>query len=78
MALVFHGVQAIFVLGVGICVLVSAFRESAGQGFMTMCIPCYVFYFVYGVCDSPLIKVLYSIAILTRLAALALPLEINQ
>src|SRR5688572_2752703 len=38
MALVFHGVQAVFALVVGICVLVAAFRESAGQGFMTMCI----------------------------------------
>ena len=74
-ALAFHLVQIIYSLIVGIAVLVSAFRESTGTGFMTMCIPCYVFYFVYSVCDSPLIKLLYSIAILSRLAGLALPME---
>ena len=74
-ALAFHVVQAIYGLIVGILVIVTAFRESAGQGFMTMCIPCYALYFVYSVCDSALIKLLFSIAILTRLAAFALPLE---
>jgi hypothetical protein len=74
-ALAFHLVQAIFSLIVGILVIVSAFRESTGQGFMTMCIPCYSLYFVYAVCDSALIKLLFSIAILSRLAGLALPLE---
>lgn len=74
-ALAFHLVQSIYGLIVGIAVIVTAFRESTGQGFMTMCIPCYALYFVYSVCDSALIKLLFSISILTGLAGLALPME---
>jgi hypothetical protein len=72
-ALAYLVLQGIFSIVVGIMILVCAFREGAGQGFLTLCVPCYVLYFVYGRCDSPLIKILFSISILTRLAGLAPP-----
>lgn len=68
-------VQAIFSLVVGIMVLVSAFKDSVGQGFMTMCIPCYALYFVYGRCESALVKGLFSVSILAQLASLAPPFK---
>jgi hypothetical protein len=74
-AAAFHVAQAIFWLVVTIMVIVAAFRESTGTGFLTMCVPCYVLYFVYSVNDNPTLKMLYSIAILTRLAGFALPFE---
>ena len=69
----YHAVQLLFGLVVGIMVIVNAFQESAGQGFLTLCVPCYALYFVYARCESALIKWLFTIAILTRVAGFALP-----
>jgi hypothetical protein len=71
---VFHVVQALISLGVGILILVAAFQDSVGQGFLTLCVPCYVFYFVFGRCDSSLIKLLFLISLSTRLAGLLIKL----
>ncbi len=68
-ALVFVGLQAIYGLGVGIFTLVLAFKESAGTGFMTLCIPCYSLYFVYGLSENPLLKALFTVSILTSAAS---------
>jgi hypothetical protein len=32
----------------GIFILIDAFQKSVGKGFMVLCIPCYVFYYVFG------------------------------
>jgi hypothetical protein len=37
----------------GIWVLIDAFKVSVGQGFLTLCIPCYVFYFLFAVSQNP-------------------------
>jgi hypothetical protein len=31
-----------------IFILIDAFQKSVGKGFMVLCIPCYVFYYVFG------------------------------
>ena len=36
-----------------IMILVEAFKMSTGEGFLTLCIPCYIFYFVFGKLQSP-------------------------
>jgi hypothetical protein len=56
-----------------IMVLVSAFRESVGTGFLTLCVPFYVFYFVYATCDSKLAKSMWSLAIIGRIGLWLLP-----
>ncbi len=73
-AIVFQVVQIIFSLGVGIMILVAAFQDSVGQGFLTLCVPCYIFYFVFARNDSQLLKMLFLVSILTRLAGLLVKL----
>jgi hypothetical protein len=36
----------------GIIILVAAFKESVGQGFLCLCIPFYVFYFAFAKYES--------------------------
>jgi hypothetical protein len=67
-AMVFVGLALLFYLGISITVLVFAFKESAGTGFMTLCIPFYALYFVYGLNDNPMLKALYSVALLVMVA----------
>jgi hypothetical protein len=55
---------AIYSLTVHICVLVAAFRESVGTGFLAMCIPFYAVYFVFSVSDNVWLKTFYPVAIL--------------
>ncbi|MCZ6835082.1 MAG: hypothetical protein O7G85_04845 [Planctomycetota bacterium] len=51
-------------LAIGIFVLLSAFREGIGQGFLTLCVPFYGLYFVYGVCESQWVKWLFTAILL--------------
>jgi hypothetical protein len=37
----------------GIWVLIDAFKVSVGQGFLTLCVPCYIWYFLFGVSTNP-------------------------
>jgi hypothetical protein len=37
----------------GIWTLVDAFKTNATQGILTLCIPFYVFYFLFAVSDNP-------------------------
>jgi len=66
--LVFVFVALLYYVGVSITVLVLAFKEGAGTGFMTLCIPFYALYFVYGLSENPMLKALYSVALLVMLA----------
>jgi hypothetical protein len=43
----------IFVIGLGIAVVVSAFRTSLVQGLLTFFVPFYALYYVYGVSKNP-------------------------
>jgi len=68
MKLAFLGVALLYVLVVHIMVLVAAFSESVGTGFLSLCIPFYAIYFVYKVSDNDLLKILYGFAILINVA----------
>jgi hypothetical protein len=64
----FLGVAALYSLTAHIIVVVAAFRESVGTGFLTLCIPFYALYFVFKVSDNDTLKVLYTAAIILNLA----------
>jgi hypothetical protein len=61
-------VAGLFAMGVQIAVLIAAFQESTGTGFLTLCVPFYVFYFVYGVSGSKTLKILLAGMILVLIA----------
>ena len=54
----------IYSLTVHICVIVAAFRESVGTGFLTLCFPFYAVYFVFAVSENTWLKTFYPVAIL--------------
>lgn len=56
----YMAVESIFTLGVVIMVLVFAFREGILTGFLTLCVPFYVLYFVFGVCDNQWVRALFG------------------
>ncbi len=58
--LAFAGWHGIYSLIIAIVVLVAAFRESIAQGFLTLCVPFYVLYFVFAVADSSWVRWLYG------------------
>ncbi len=64
MMLAFIGVVAIYYFAVWIVVLVVAFKDNVGTGFLTLCIPFYAIYFVFKVQESDTLKVLYGVAVL--------------
>jgi DNA-directed RNA polymerase subunit RPC12/RpoP len=68
MMLAFVGLTVLYVLTTHILVLVAAFRESVGTGFLSLCIPFYALYFVFKVSESDTLKVLYGCAILLNIA----------
>jgi len=37
----------------GIWLLVEAFKMSMAEGFLTLCVPCYAFYFAFAKLQSP-------------------------
>jgi hypothetical protein len=67
------GIAALYSLGTHIVVLVAAFREGIGTGFLTLCIPFFALYFVFKLNDNDTLKVLYGVAILVSLALQFLP-----
>src|SRR5436190_4231237 len=74
MATIFQISAAVFVVIVHIMAVVSAFQDGAGTGVMTLfCFP-YAIYYVYARSDNPTLKVLYSIALLIRIAGFAVPM----
>jgi hypothetical protein len=67
MMLAFVGVAAIYCLVVHILVLVAAFQEGAGTGFLALCLPFYAWYFVFKVSDNDTLKILYFSAIILNI-----------
>lgn len=63
-----------FVVGllVLVLVLVSAFREGIGTGLLTLCLPFYVLYFIYFVCESLWTRCLFTANILGYLLSMVL------
>ncbi|MBW2523575.1 MAG: hypothetical protein JRI23_05345 [Deltaproteobacteria bacterium] len=43
-----YGLGALIALVCAIRVLIAAFQESVGQGFLSLCVPFYIFYYVFG------------------------------
>lgn len=76
-ALAYIGLASLFEFGVWITVLVFAFIEGIGQGLLTLCVPCYILYFVFGVCENQYVKVLFALAILSNVAGLFLQSSMN-
>lgn len=71
--LAYVGFWFLMVIASAILVLIDAFQDSVGTGFLTMCVPFYVFYFVYVKCDNKLVKAVYSLMLLSRLGFWILP-----
>jgi hypothetical protein len=68
MMLAFLGVAVLYVLVAHILVVISAFKESVGTGFLTMCIPFYGLYYVFKVSEDETLQILYTVAIVINLA----------
>lgn len=67
-ALVSYGIGLV----INVCVLVVAFREGIGTGFLTLCLPFYILYFVYGVNESSWVKGLFTANLLAQILSFAL------
>ena len=52
LGMVLSGIGGLASLVGGIIIMVAAFKESTGQGFMCLCIPLYVFYFAFAKYES--------------------------
>jgi hypothetical protein len=61
-----------------IIVLIAAFKESVGTGFLTLCVPLYVLYFVYGQCESKFVKSMWSLSILAQVGIMFLPNHLGE
>ena len=66
--LAFLGVAVVYCLTAHILVVISAFRESVGTGFLTLCVPFYGLYYVFKVSESETLRILYVTAYLLNLA----------
>ena len=64
MMLAFVGTAALYSVTAHIIVVVAAFKESIGTGFLTLCVPFYGLYFVLKVSESDTLKVLYASAVI--------------
>ena len=68
MKLAFLGVAGLYVLTAHIIVVVAAFKEGVGTGFLTLCIPFFALYFVFKTSESDMLKLLYGFAVLINIA----------
>ena len=66
--LAFLATAVVYTLVTHVCVVVVAFKESIGTGFLAMCIPIYALYFMIKSEDYPTLKALYTVAALLNLA----------
>jgi len=61
------GIALLYWLTVHLIVLIAAFRSGVGTGFLCLCIPLYVLYFVFKVHDNDTLKVLYGGVVLINI-----------
>jgi hypothetical protein len=73
MMLAFIVVVALYCLTVHLIVVVAAFHDGAGQGFLTLCIPLYALYYVYKVNESSTLQMLYGSAVILNVILRFLP-----
>jgi len=63
----FAGLGLLYTLGTSLTVLIHAFKkEGIGQGFLCLCIPFYILYYVFGRSDSPLLKAMFVLYLLIQ------------
>ncbi len=70
--------SGVFGLTISIWLLVVAFSESVGKGFMCLCIPFYGIYFALECQDNAYLKGLYCLVILTAILRFFIPLPGNN
>ena len=66
--LAFLGLSLLYLLTAHIIVVIAAFKESIGKGFLALCIGIYTIYFVFKESESNTLKALYGVVILIWLA----------
>ena len=75
MMLAFILVAALYCLVVHLIVVVAAFHDGAGQGFLTLCLPFYALYYVYKVNGSTTLQMLYGSAVVLNVILRFLPVK---
>ncbi|MBL1216329.1 MAG: hypothetical protein D8M59_02420 [Planctomycetes bacterium] len=73
LAVSYIGVASIFSLASGILILVSAFMTSVTQGLLSLCVPCYVIYYIAGVCENTYLQVLFLVNVLVSASLYTFP-----
>ena len=63
---------SVFLIATTIFVLVLAFMEGVGQGFLTLCIPFYIIYFVFFVTDNQWARWLFVVSLVIRVTNILL------
>jgi hypothetical protein len=53
------GVAFLYTIVIAVITLIAAFKESTGTGFLTLCLPFFVLYFVYVVNENKTLKILF-------------------
>jgi len=76
MMLAFVIVVALYCLAVHLIVVVAAFHDGAGQGFLTLCLPFYALYYVYKVNGSSTLQMLYGSAVVLNVILRLLPVNL--
>ena len=77
-AMGYLALQGLFALAFGVTVLVFAFMEGIGQGLLTLCVPFYIIYYVYGVCENQWIKWLFLVYLLSTVGTVVIQLQTMQ
>jgi hypothetical protein len=73
MMLAFVAVVLLYWFSVHLIVVVAAFHDGAGQGFLTLCLPFYALYYVYKVNGSSTLQMLYGSAVVMEVILGFLP-----
>ena len=68
MMMAFIGTALLYTFTAHIIVVISAFRESVGTGFLTLCVPFYALYYVFSVSENDTLKLLYASAVVINIS----------
>jgi hypothetical protein len=75
MMLAFFAIAVLYCLAVHLIVVIAAFRDGAGQGFMTLCLPFYALYYVFKVNGDSTLQMLYGSAVIMNIILRVLPVK---
>lgn len=62
------GVGVLYSLVVHIFVLIAAFKDGVGTGFLTLCLPFYALYFVFRVNNNNTLSMLFAVSLIIQIA----------